>query len=79
VMSAAVDVSGTIRVGRPVRLFAGHYLGAGHEPSFTVTRDGSRFLMIKGDPASRLDRLSVVQHFFEAAGRRDTAAAGAAR
>jgi Tol biopolymer transport system component len=67
VMSAAVDVSGTIRVGRPVRLFAGHYLGAGHEPSFTVTRDGSRFLMIKGDPASRLDRLSVVQHYFEAA------------
>jgi hypothetical protein len=79
VMSAAVDTSGSIRVGRPLRLFAGHYLGAGHDPSFTVTRDGSRFLMIKGDPASRLDRLTVVQHDFDAAGDRSGATPVAAR
>ena len=65
VMSAAIEPSQPPRVSRPVRLFSGHYEGAGHDASFSVTRDGQRFVVVKGDPASRLDRLAVVQHFFE--------------
>jgi Tol biopolymer transport system component len=65
VMSAAIDTSRQPVVGRPVRLFSGHYEGAGHSPEFAVTRDGQRFVMVKSDPASRLDHLSLVQHVFE--------------
>lgn len=69
VMSARVETSPRLRVERPVRLFSGHYEGAGHDPTFSVTRDGQRFVMVKGDPASRLDRLAVVQHLFDNLGR----------
>ena len=65
VMSASVDTNPQLRVGQLVRLFSGHYEGAGHDASFSVTRDGQRFVMVKGDPASRLDRMVVVQNFFE--------------
>jgi Tol biopolymer transport system component len=64
-MSVAIDTSARPQVGRPVRLFAGYYEGAGHAATFSVSRDGQRFVMVKGDPASRLDRLAVVQHLFE--------------
>jgi eukaryotic-like serine/threonine-protein kinase len=64
-MSAPIETARQVRVGQPVRLFSGHYEGAGHDLSFSVTRDGQRFVMVKGDPASRLDRLVVVQHFFD--------------
>jgi hypothetical protein len=77
-MSAEIDVSGPVRVGRPERLFAGHYEGAGHDMSFSVSRDGTRFVMVKGDPASRLDRLAVVQHQFEELARRAVAPGPAA-
>jgi Tol biopolymer transport system component len=65
VMSVAIDTSGRPQVGRPVRLFAGHYEGAGHATTFSVTRDGQRFVLVKGDPASRLEQVAVVQHLFE--------------
>ena len=64
-MSVAIDTSHPVRVGRPVPLFSGYYEGAGHDRMFAVTRDAQRFVLVKGDPASRLDRLAVVQHFFE--------------
>jgi serine/threonine-protein kinase len=65
VMSASIETSPKLRLSTPVQLFSGHYEGAGHDRTFTVTKDAKRFVMVKGDPASRLDRLTVVQNLFD--------------
>jgi serine/threonine protein kinase len=43
--------------------FAGSYTGAGRDPAFDVSADGQRFLMIKSDPASTLQSLTIVQNW----------------
>jgi eukaryotic-like serine/threonine-protein kinase len=64
----SVPVNGTGREftsGKPTRLFAGSFSGAGRDPSFDVAPDGQRFVMIKSDDASTLRQLTVVQNWFE--------------
>jgi hypothetical protein len=64
-MAASVDASHGFSAGKPQRLFAGPYYGEGRDPAFDVTDDGRRFLMIKADPASMLQHLTVVQNWAE--------------
>jgi serine/threonine-protein kinase len=63
VMSVPVQLTTSFKGGNPVRLFDGHrYLldgrltGGGTVRTFDVTRDGSRFLMIKNDGETTIGR-----------------------
>ena len=62
-MAARVELDPRPRVLSRQRLFTGDYLGAGREGAFDVTRDGRRFVMIKSDPASALNALTLVQNW----------------
>ena len=64
-MVASIDTSHGFSAGQPQRLFAGPYAGVGGDPAFDVSADGQRFLMIKADPASTLQSLTVVQNWQE--------------
>ena len=62
-MVASIDTSHGPSAGQPQRLFAGPYTGVGRDPAFDVSADGKRFLMIKADPASTLQSLTIVQNW----------------
>jgi len=64
-MVASVDASHGFSAGRPQRLFAGPYAATGRDVAFDVSADGQRFLMIKADPASTLQSLTIVQNWQE--------------
>jgi serine/threonine-protein kinase len=65
VMVVAVEAGREFRAEKPQRLFAGPFAGAGRDPSFDVSLDGMRFVMVKSDEASALTQLTVVQNLFE--------------
>ena len=62
-MAADIETVPRLRASRPRRLFAGAYVGAGRNPDFDVSPDGTRFVMIKSDEASILNQLTVVQNW----------------
>lgn len=62
-MAANIETVPRLRTSRPRRLFTGAYVGAGHNPDFDVSPDGTRFVMIKSDEASILNQLTVVQNW----------------
>jgi serine/threonine-protein kinase len=65
-MAVEVETKPTFRAGKPRMLFEGPYLG-----SYDVAPDGSRFLMIKEDPAeSGPTHVNVVLNWFEEVKRR---------
>ena len=66
-MAVPVESGSTFRAGVPRMLFEGNY-PAPNIPGglYDVSRDGQRFLMIKGDDAEAAPRtLTVVQHWLE--------------
>ena len=65
VMAVTWDMPRGLLVGKPRRLFAGPYTGAGQSPDFDVAPDGKRFVMVKSDPKSTLDQLTVVQNWVQ--------------
>jgi len=63
-MAVAIDTNREVmHAGKPQRLFAGRYAGTGRNPSFDVSSDGQRFVMVKSDEASTLRQLTVVQNW----------------
>jgi serine/threonine-protein kinase len=64
-MVTSVDPSHGFSLGQTQRLFAGPYAGVGRDNAFDVSADGQRFLMIKADPASTLQSLTLVQNWQE--------------
>jgi serine/threonine protein kinase/Tol biopolymer transport system component len=69
-MAVSVDTNGSFRAEKPRRLFAGRFTGAGRDPSFDISPDGKRFVMVKSDEASALTKLTVVQNWFDDLKRR---------
>jgi eukaryotic-like serine/threonine-protein kinase len=66
-MAVDVETSPTFRAGRPRTLLEGRFVARGYD----VAPDGSRFLMIKEDPAeSGPARVNVVLNWFEEVKRR---------
>ncbi len=65
-MVVDVETKPTFRAGKPRMLFEGHFLG-----SYDIAPDGTRFLMIKEDPAeSGPAHVNVVLNWFEEVKRR---------
>ena len=62
-MAARVELATRQRVIAREQLFSGEYLGAGREGTYAVTPDGTRFVMVKSDPASVLTELTLVQNW----------------
>ena len=62
-MAARVELDPRPRVIAREQLFSGEYLGAGREGTYAVTPDGTRFVMVKSDPASVLTELTLVQNW----------------
>jgi eukaryotic-like serine/threonine-protein kinase len=65
VMAVTWDMPRGVLVGKPRRLFAGPYTGAGQSPEFDVAPNGKRFVMVKSDPKSTLNQLTVVQNWVQ--------------
>jgi Tol biopolymer transport system component len=73
-MAVDVETKPTFRAGRPRTLFEGRYLNHGFK-RYDVAADGSRFLMIKEDPAeSGPAHVNVVLNWFEEVKRRASGA-----
>jgi len=52
-------------------LFEGAYLSLlGTSPSYDVSPDGQRFLMLKGEPTQAITQINIVQNWFEELKRR---------
>ena len=62
-MAARIELDPRPRVIAREPLFSGEYLGAGREGTYAVTPDGTRFVMVKSDPASVLTELTLVQNW----------------
>jgi Tol biopolymer transport system component/tRNA A-37 threonylcarbamoyl transferase component Bud32 len=71
-MMVSVDASHGFRTSTPRALFSGRFTGVGQELSFDVSPDGRRFVMIKSDDASALQRLTVVQNWTQELKRGDS-------
>ena len=65
-MAVTVSSAGAFQAGQPRRLFSGAYTGTGQDPSFDVSLDGRRFVMVKSDEASTRRRITVVQNWNDA-------------
>ena len=64
-MVVDVETAATFRAGRPRTLFQGLFFGTEHN-NYDVTPDGTRFLMIKADPAESGEKhVNVVMNWFE--------------
>jgi eukaryotic-like serine/threonine-protein kinase len=65
VMAVSVDLASG-RIGRPTALFTGSFISLSFaSPSYQVTPDGNRFLMIKRLPELAPRRVNVVLNWFE--------------
>jgi serine/threonine protein kinase/Tol biopolymer transport system component len=62
-MAARIELAPRPRVIAREQLFSGEYLGTGREGTYAVTSDGTRFVMVKSDPASVLTDLTLVQNW----------------
>jgi Tol biopolymer transport system component len=62
-MAARIELDPRPRVIAREQLFSGEYLGTGREGPYAVTPDGTRFVMVKSDPASVLTELTLVQNW----------------
>ncbi len=64
-MAVSVDLASG-RIGRPTALFTGSFISLNFaSPSYQVTPDGNRFLMIKRLPELAPRRVNVVLNWFE--------------
>jgi hypothetical protein len=60
-MTVSVDTTGAaLRVGVPDRLFTASYFSGEGPSTYDVSSDGTRFLMIKEDPAVRPPNTPIV-------------------
>ena len=64
-MVVSIGAGEPLRFDKPQLLFTGDFSGAGRARIFDVAPDGQRFVMIKGDEASTLGQLTVVQNWFD--------------
>jgi eukaryotic-like serine/threonine-protein kinase len=65
-MAVAIDTTRGFRTDTPRLLFdASAYAGTGGDMKFDVSRDGKRFLMIRGDDPSASRQIVVVHNWFE--------------
>jgi serine/threonine protein kinase len=64
-MAATLSRGPTLQASSPIELFHGGALTSGSYPTYSVSSDGQRFLMIDpvGDPHA--DRLTVITHWIE--------------
>ena len=62
-MAARVELDPRPQVIAREQLFSGEYFGAGREGTYAVTPDGTRFVMVRSDPASVLTELTLVQNW----------------
>jgi serine/threonine protein kinase len=71
-MSVPVNTTNELSLGKPVTLFQGNYIVTGlGPPSYDVTADGQRFLMIKPSPEETAPRrINVVLNWLEEMKRR---------
>jgi Tol biopolymer transport system component len=71
-MSVPVNLTPALTFGKPVTLFQGRYVATGlGPPSYDVTSDGQRFLMVKPSPEELAPgRIHVVLNWFEELNRR---------
>jgi serine/threonine-protein kinase len=60
VMAVDVNLGQTPRIGMPHMLFQGQY-----DLAYDVTKDGQRFLMLKGEPQSQPTVLNIIVNWFE--------------
>jgi len=69
----AVDIATqpSFSVGKPRMLFEGPYLSlTATIPSYDVSADGQRFLMLKGEQSQATTQINIVQNWFEELKRR---------
>lgn len=68
VMRVAIDTSEDFSASRPELLFSGDFASIGNRPSYDVTADGQRFLMLKPPPDMRRSvdvSIVLVDNWFE--------------
>jgi eukaryotic-like serine/threonine-protein kinase len=66
VMAVEVKTAPALQVGKPRRLFAGHYSRVGGVfANYDVTADGQRFLMVRSGNQEAATRINVVINWFE--------------
>jgi serine/threonine-protein kinase len=74
VMAVEVKTAPALQVGKPRRLFVGHYSRAGGVfAQYDVTADGQRFLMVRSGNQEAATRINVVINWFEDVNRLLTA------
>jgi serine/threonine protein kinase len=64
-MRVPIDATHDFHAGKPERLFSGNFNGESHDATFDVSRDGQKFIMVRGDDAASLTKLTVVQNWPE--------------
>jgi serine/threonine-protein kinase len=67
IVAVSVDGDPTFSAGVPTTLFTGAFAGFGDQPSYDVSRDGQRFLMLKAvaQPIESLTTIAFVDNWFE--------------
>jgi Tol biopolymer transport system component len=65
VMRVPIDATRDFHASKPEQLFSGNFNGESHDVTFDVSRDGQRFIMVRGDDAASLTKLTVVQNWPE--------------
>jgi eukaryotic-like serine/threonine-protein kinase len=66
VMAVEVKTAPALQIGKPRRLFAGHYSRVGGVfANYDVTADGQRFLMVRSGNQEAATRINVVINWFE--------------
>jgi serine/threonine protein kinase len=66
VMAVEVKTAPALQVGKPRRLFAGHYSRVGGVfANYDVTADGQRFLMVRSGNQEAATRINIVVNWFE--------------
>ena len=67
-MAVTISSGASLRVGKPAPLFEGRYLeGSAGRRNYDVSRDGQRFIMVKGAGGKSM-RIRVVFNWFEELG-----------
>jgi Tol biopolymer transport system component len=70
-MAVDITTQPNFTVGKPKMLFEGAYLSLlGTSPSYDVSPDGQRFLMLKGESTQSITQINIVQNWFEDLKRR---------
>jgi len=64
-----VATSAALALGRPKLLFTGNYLRGSLAANYDVSKDGTRFVMVKGPTSAGHDEIVVVLNAFPGAGR----------